>query len=105
MTKAAFLITLILIVWSLGRMVANAPAQEVLPDENLLALSCDYAGIYANSNGFDISKCRRVSETVDGNRAIETVSVVMPTGKRISIDIYWMRSYWGSPVITAAAHG
>jgi hypothetical protein len=79
----------------------KAGSQEALPDENLLALSCDYAKFIGVANGFSAASCRRVSEAIEGNRAVETISLRINGGKRQTITITFMRSLWGSPVISA----
>src|SRR5574342_248390 len=88
-----------LLVVAMAAMAARAPAQEVPPDENLLVMACDYVQAIAAANGFEVTNCRRVAEEVNGNRAIETISVRLPDRRRVALEVSYQRSLWGSPVI------
>ena len=82
-------------------LTSSANSQEALPDENLLALSCDYAKALGVANGFNVTSCRRVSEDSEGNRAVERVSLRVSGQARQNITVFWQRSLWSSPVIAS----
>jgi hypothetical protein len=92
---------LALVACLVGIFATAVGSQTAEPDENLLALSCDYATMLGTANGFTVTGCRRVSEDVQGNRAVETISLKVNGQPRQQIALHYMRSLWGSPVVVA----
>jgi hypothetical protein len=97
----AVLMFLAMVAALVGIFATAVGSQTAEPDENLLALSCDYAKALGAANGFAVTSCRRVSEDIEGNRAVERISLRVSGQDRQNLTLFWQRSLWSSPVIAS----
>ena len=76
-----------------------ATAQQAVPEQSVLLTACQSARALATVAGLNMERCRRVSESVEGNTALVTVKVKI-TGQGDYIIAYaFMQTAWSQQAI------
>ncbi len=85
---------LVLFLTSAFSGVFSAGAQDVLPEENLLVLACNYLGVEAQKEDVTVYNCRQNGPPeIDGTRAVVHIRVKAATGV-FKFAIYFQRTLW-----------
>lgn len=97
--KATFVMWLVwialVLLWVLSSGTPQADGQAPVPEASPFLTACAVAQGIAATEELTATRCRRVSEAVDGNKALVTVRVWILDRGKFDVTTSLLRSEWG----------